>query len=566
MDSIDFNTNIDVAGAAGLASNGTANLTIQDTAAAGQDSLALHMSEDAWRGDAQFTVSVDGRQVGGVNTVTAHHGVDGSQTFNLGGAFGNGPHAVAISFINDIYGGTASTDRNLFVDGIDVNGTHAAGTGAMLASNGTASFNVLGAGGAISPVVVITPPPAPVTAPGKPSLYVANGGSDNGDGSQAHPFATLQKAVAASEGSSIKTITVQAGTYMPDSTLVLGSRDAGLTIIGSGNAVIDGRGGLDGIVSLANTSGVTITGLTLQNSRGPAVLLTGSGSNTIQGNRVLSSAGSAIELKDGSGGNKIDNNWIDGVGATETSGAGIYAHGASNNQFTHNQIQHTKGAGIALSDVYSDSAGTQNNGNTIAYNRLIDTAQTASDSGAIYILGRSNADTQNNVTMNFVQGVGQSSQHSVGIYLDDNANGVSVTGNIVIGAGSDGFQIHGGSNNSFHGNVFDLGSSSASVGLFQSAPSDQAQHGMFNNSFTGNIVVSSGGNPRNPLFAVDNGGQFTISNNDYWSAAGGYLNTDQDASAKHDNPGFSGSGHSGNSAGIGFAAIPEQTIGTNLFG
>lgn len=84
MDSIDFNTNIDVAGAAGLASNGTANLTIQDTAAAGQDSLALHMSEDAWRGDAQFTVSVDGRQVGGVNTVTAHHGVDGSQTFNLG--------------------------------------------------------------------------------------------------------------------------------------------------------------------------------------------------------------------------------------------------------------------------------------------------------------------------------------------------------------------------------------------------------------------------------------------------------------------------------------------------
>ena len=508
VDSIDFNDGTNVAGAASLTSNGTVNLNIPDTASAGADSLTLRMSEDAWSGDAQFTVSVDGRQIGGVNTATAHHDGGGSQVFNLGGSFGGGLHAVAISFINDAYGGTASTDRNLYVDSIDVNGVRNANSSAMLASNGTASFSV-----SSNAAAVVLPPPAPVPAPptsvptpSGPSLYVAAGGSDNGDGSQAHPFATLQRAVGASEGSGIKTITVQSGTYRPDNTLVLGARNAGLTIVGSGDAVIDGRGQLDGLISLAGTSGVTIAGLTLQNSRGPAVLLTGSGGNTIQSNRVLSSAGSAIELKDGL------------------------------------------------------------NGNTIAYNRLLDTAQTASDSGAIYLLGRSEADTQNSVTMNFVQGVGRSDQHSVGIYLDDNVNGVSVTGNIVIGAGSDGFQVHGGSNNSFAGNVFDLGSSSASVGLFQSAPSDQAQRPMVNNSFTGNVVVSSGGSPRNPLFAIDNGGQFSISNNDYWSSAGGAMNTGPDASPKHVNPVFGAGGYIGNGAGIGFAGIAEQLIGSSLSG
>lgn len=569
VDSIDFNGNNNVAGAASLTSNGTASLNIPDTASAGADSLTLRMSEDAWLGDAQFTVSVDGRQVGGVNTATTHHDGGGSQIFNLGGSFGSGPHAVAISFINDAYGGTSSTDRNLYVDGIDVNGVRSANTGAMLASNGTASFSVPSStteAVVVTPPAPVSPPPAPVPAPSGPSLYVSAGGSDGGDGSQAHPFATLQWAVGASEGSGIRTITVQAGTYAPNDTLVLGARNAGLTIVGSGNAVIDGQGRLDGLISLAGTSGVTIAGLTLQNSRGPAVLLTGSDGNTIQSNRVLSSAGSAIELKDGSDGNKIDNNWIDGVGATETSGGGIYLHGANGNQLTHNQIQHTKGSGIALSDFYRDSAGTQNNGNTIAYNRLLDTAQTAGDSGAIYLLGRSGADTQNNVTMNFVQGVGRADQHSVGIYLDDNVNGVSVTGNIVIGAGSDGFQIHGGSNNSFGGNVFDLGSSSASVGLFQSAPSDQAQHPMVNNSFAGNVVVSGGGSPRNPLFAIDNGGQFSISNNDYWSSTGDAMNTGPDASPKNVNPGFGAGGYTGNGAGIGFAGIAEQLIGSSLSG
>ena len=54
--------------------------------------IALHLSEDAWMGDAQFIVSVDGQQLGGVQTVSALHGLGQGQTFTYQGAFGIGAH------------------------------------------------------------------------------------------------------------------------------------------------------------------------------------------------------------------------------------------------------------------------------------------------------------------------------------------------------------------------------------------------------------------------------------------------------------------------------------------
>ena len=105
-----------------------------------QGELLLAVSEDAWQGDAQFTVSVDGQQVGGTQTATASHAAGQSQTLALQGAFGTAQHTVAVTFLNDAYAGTAATDRNLYVDAI----TDGALTtpGAALLSNGTASFLV----------------------------------------------------------------------------------------------------------------------------------------------------------------------------------------------------------------------------------------------------------------------------------------------------------------------------------------------------------------------------------------------------------------------------------------
>lgn len=118
-------------------------------APAATDVIALNLSEDAWMGDAQFIVSVDGQQYGGVQTVTALHGLGQDQTFNLQGAFAVGAHDLAISFIDDAWGGTSDTDRNLYVDGVNLNGTPQPGGTATLYSSGTVHLPVGGSGNAL---------------------------------------------------------------------------------------------------------------------------------------------------------------------------------------------------------------------------------------------------------------------------------------------------------------------------------------------------------------------------------------------------------------------------------
>jgi Ca2+-binding RTX toxin-like protein len=90
------------------------------------------MSEDAYKGDAKFTVSIDGKRLGGTFTTTASHGSQASQSFTFKGDFGSGPHTVAVKFLNDAWGGTAATDRNLYVDGISYNGTATGQTAALM--------------------------------------------------------------------------------------------------------------------------------------------------------------------------------------------------------------------------------------------------------------------------------------------------------------------------------------------------------------------------------------------------------------------------------------------------
>ena len=88
----------------------------------GPTELVLHMSEFAWDGDARFIVKVDGVQAAGARTVTALHDAGHSQEFRFTGNWAPGEHRVTIDFINDAYGGTAATDRNLVVETIEFGG------------------------------------------------------------------------------------------------------------------------------------------------------------------------------------------------------------------------------------------------------------------------------------------------------------------------------------------------------------------------------------------------------------------------------------------------------------
>ncbi len=108
----------------------------------GPDTFLLKVSEDAYMGDAQFTVAVDGVQQGGVQTATSLHSAGASQLFEIDGTFGPGAHSFTVNFLNDAWGGTPQTDRNLYVNGISYNGADVPGGAGTLAAPGPVTFNI----------------------------------------------------------------------------------------------------------------------------------------------------------------------------------------------------------------------------------------------------------------------------------------------------------------------------------------------------------------------------------------------------------------------------------------
>jgi hypothetical protein len=113
------------------------------TVGAGPDALVLRISQDAWQGSAQYTVSVDGVQVGGTFTASALRGSGQADTVTVLGNWSGGNHTATVAFLNDAYGGTASTDRNLYVESAAYNGAAVPGAARTLLSAGPASFGFL---------------------------------------------------------------------------------------------------------------------------------------------------------------------------------------------------------------------------------------------------------------------------------------------------------------------------------------------------------------------------------------------------------------------------------------
>lgn len=86
----------------------------------GQDALVLQVAEDAYAGNAQFTIAVDGQQEGGVQTVRAWHSFGQTQAFTVLGNFAKAPHVVTVNFLNNAQG--INGDCNLYVVGATING------------------------------------------------------------------------------------------------------------------------------------------------------------------------------------------------------------------------------------------------------------------------------------------------------------------------------------------------------------------------------------------------------------------------------------------------------------
>jgi beta-glucanase (GH16 family) len=147
------------ASAANVAPSPGGGVTPTPSPSPGPGTIVVHVAEDAYQGHAQFTVSVDGTVVGGVQTATASHANGQWQDVAVSGIFANGTHNVVITFLNDAWGGSTATDRNLYINGLEFNGTHYDGAVSLLTTGATASFAVTGGSG--SPVAW---PGTPITS------------------------------------------------------------------------------------------------------------------------------------------------------------------------------------------------------------------------------------------------------------------------------------------------------------------------------------------------------------------------------------------------------------------
>jgi Ca2+-binding RTX toxin-like protein len=294
------------------------------TLGSGTDKLVLKVSEDAALGDAKFTVSVDGQQIGGTLTATALHATGQSNTVTLLGEWAPGTHSVSVNFLNDYYGGSAATDRNLYVDSLTYNGVAVAGAPAGLYSTGAKSFSFVDSTPVGAPAV-----PAPTYAKvllgdGTANTLVGGtgadrieggGGSDRLTGGAAADVFVFAKGTGADivtdfqsgidklvfqgfEASQIKVASVTGGLRLTD-----GFGDSvtlqGVTKLAAGDI-------LGAPVSLRGTSGVdtldrsTATGpAKLAGLAGDDVLKGGSGADWLvggQGRDVLTGGGGADDF------------------------------------------------------------------------------------------------------------------------------------------------------------------------------------------------------------------------------------------------------------------------------
>ena len=193
---------------------------------------------------------------------------------------------------------------------------------------------------------------------------------------------------------------------------------------------------------------------------GTALSLTASSQNLIGGNQFEHLGANGIVLNAGSNGNGIYANRLEHIGDVAKYVAAISGSGINDNVFSYNGIAYSARDGIAIKNW---SVDTKNVGNVVEYNRIAHTGLETADAAAISVLGRSDIDTRMTIRGNWIEdanGVATAADHTwlrdykgFGVYLDDQANGVSVTDNFIDNADWAGVFIHGGDNNTVQNNL-----------------------------------------------------------------------------------------------------------------
>ena len=375
---------------------------------------------------------------------------------------------------------------------------------------------------------------------GAAGMHVSPVGSDDADGSAMRPFRTPARALEALRAGGPRLVVLAAGTYQLATPLALDAGADGAILRGcpGGTATLDGGGRLAVLLAVEGVRGVRLQGLSLTGTApdgvavrlrhvqaavlsglrlravGTGIVLDGSDHTLVQ-RCVVRDATIGIELKDGSDADTLRANWLENLHGKDTAGGGIFVHGASDTRIERNLVRHAAGMGIGVSNW---DERTVNLRTIVRGNVVRDVDRAATDSGAIYLLGRSGRDTQAVVEGNLIDGAGPPAAHTVGIYLDDSTGGVLVRGNVLRRQGQIALQVHGGSGNRIEGNRVELGRATRTAVLFQSAPADTHPTGyMTGNLVRANVFIATGP-ARRPFLSI-NGGRPTIRGNRYVGAS-----------------------------------------------
>lgn len=131
---------------------------VSHTIGEGPDEIVLSISQDYFRGSAEYRILIDGQQVGGVLTASALKSLAEADTVSIRGDFAP-TVTVTVQMLNDAWGGSLARDRNLYVNAITYNGQDTPAR-AFLADTTPKQFSL-----AIDPSLP-WPGPAPVEPPG----------------------------------------------------------------------------------------------------------------------------------------------------------------------------------------------------------------------------------------------------------------------------------------------------------------------------------------------------------------------------------------------------------------
>ena len=262
----------------------------------GPDTLLFQISEDAYangdgtsdaKGDATFTVSVDGKQIGGTFTALASHATGQEQAVTLNGTFGPGTHTVSVNYLNDAGGGTSTSERALYVDSITYKGVNTNQPPRTMSTSGPQAFTVTG-GTSVTPPplgqIVLTPTSSGsiTDASGNVWTITASGDIDEngvatsgGGGSAAVTYVAATQTVWGEDAATLKWYSWTNGAWTGPATTspISGGTGVNTQTGGAGNDTLTGSAGNDTLIGLGGND-------TLNGGKGTDTMIGGIGNDT----------------------------------------------------------------------------------------------------------------------------------------------------------------------------------------------------------------------------------------------------------------------------------------------